>query len=230
MAKKVKSSIYETCEELREQIILHQITPGTRITEQSICDNHEVGRSTARNALQLLAQTGLVELIPNVGARVTVFSREQIKALCAIKNDLEIYSLNRTLDYYHEQDFNAMYEIVERERKGKKDRDILSYLKAVEDFHNYIVDKVGNEYLSSIFHTLSNKYTVYQILYDAFYELKEEELYSVECHPRIIEAIRDRRPGSVHDVLDELSAAILSYYDYSNRTSADTRDYPSVFF
>ena len=227
---KGKLDIQSTCEYIREQIILHKIKPGERLTEQSICEELSIGRSTVRNALQQLSQSGLVEIVPNAGARVSVFTKEQLKSLCTIKNDLEVYAFNRTSEYFLDKDFEEMYAIVEEEKVAIRNRDFLQYLRAVEEFHNYIVDKVGNEYLSMVFHNLSNSYSVYQLLYDAFYEVRDDEFCTDYIHPKMIEAIRDRSSYKFQDLLDELSVKILAYYDSKAGPVHSDQPYVGILF
>lgn len=53
-----------------------RLAPGTRLREEDLAAGFEVSRTVVRQALQRLAQDGLVELQHNRGAQVTLPSRE----------------------------------------------------------------------------------------------------------------------------------------------------------
>lgn len=214
---KGKAAIQQTCDEIKKRIVMHDLKPGERITELDLCKSLGVGRSTVRNALISLSQVGLVELIPNVGARVTVFSRDQVISLMSAKNDIESLALERTFDYYFDVDFKVLRELVNRQQEGIEKKDILYYLQAIEEFHNYIVDKLGNIYMSKMFHILSSDYTIYQLLYDDFYDITFDEFASNRCHPQIIQAIESHDLSLAQDALNEITRVVVSRFDHSHR-------------
>lgn len=224
-----KEAIQRVHDEIKDQIIHHELKPGTRLTELEICKNKNIGRSTARNALISLSQTGLVELIPNIGARVTEFTRDQIVSLFEAKIGLQMYALERTLNYYFETDYKALNSIINEGKKGIANRDLLAYLKASEAFNNYIVDKVGNEYLSNAFHYMSTENTVYQILYDEFYNIPLEDFASTKCYPIIVQAIKERDLEKARLTLEEIAQVIITRYDHMIRGTSDAYVYSSLF-
>src|SRR5438093_3673904 len=55
---------------LRDLIIHDELPPGARLTEIVLCERLRVSRTPLREALKVLAHEGLVEILPNRGARV----------------------------------------------------------------------------------------------------------------------------------------------------------------
>lgn len=67
---------------LIDQVVNLKIVPGERIMEEKLAKELGVSRSPVREALRVLEQTGLVELIPRCGARVTPITEEKIESYC----------------------------------------------------------------------------------------------------------------------------------------------------
>jgi DNA-binding GntR family transcriptional regulator len=67
---------------LIDEVVKLGILPGERLLEQKISQDLGVSRSPVREAFRVLEQTGLVELIPRCGARVTAITEERIEAYC----------------------------------------------------------------------------------------------------------------------------------------------------
>src|SRR5580704_10409316 len=63
---------------LRELINHGDLAPGTRVPERELCQRFGVSRTPLREALKVLAAEGLVELLPNRGARVAALADEHL--------------------------------------------------------------------------------------------------------------------------------------------------------
>ena len=70
--------------QLRTQIILGHLPPGTRLTEQALVDALHVSRSTVREALRRLEGEGLIELHAHRGARVAELQPTDAYELCEL--------------------------------------------------------------------------------------------------------------------------------------------------
>jgi len=73
---KVDSPDIETI--LRERISSHAIPPGSKLREVPLSDEFGVSRARVRQAFANLEQRGLVERVPNQGARVAVMDADDI--------------------------------------------------------------------------------------------------------------------------------------------------------
>src|SRR3954447_23934503 len=80
----------ETAEQaLRAAISRGDMPPGYRLVEADLVDLFGVSRGTVRLAIDALAAEGLVERIPNRGARVRVVSTEEAVAITEARMVLE---------------------------------------------------------------------------------------------------------------------------------------------
>ena len=63
---------------LRDMIFAGELRGGDRVPEQRLCDMMGVSRTPLREALKVLGNEGLLDLLPNRGARVATLSEADI--------------------------------------------------------------------------------------------------------------------------------------------------------
>jgi DNA-binding GntR family transcriptional regulator len=78
-AGSARSLTDSTAARLRHMIVDHHLPPGTRLREQALSEAFGVSRTPLREAFKILAGEGLVDLLPNRGARVARVSLQQIE-------------------------------------------------------------------------------------------------------------------------------------------------------
>ena len=74
---------------LREMIVEGILRPGERINERELVALFGVSRTPLREALKVLAAEGSVELLPNRGARVSLFSSREVHDMFEVMGALE---------------------------------------------------------------------------------------------------------------------------------------------
>src|SRR5476651_1586872 len=74
---------------VRNMITTGELEPGAHLTERILTDKLRVSRTPLREALKILAHEGLVELLPNCGARVTRLTVENARLLFEVIEALE---------------------------------------------------------------------------------------------------------------------------------------------
>lgn len=82
----IPSSIYE---QLRYAILYGQIPPGAWLRQTDLAKQFGVSRTPIREAMHSLEQEGLIELVPNHGARATQLTLEAFEELYALRIGLE---------------------------------------------------------------------------------------------------------------------------------------------
>ncbi len=76
-------------ETLAARIVAERLPPGLRLDEQALATEFCVSRTPVREALRLLANTGLVELRPRRGAVVAAPAPQQLRATFEVLAELE---------------------------------------------------------------------------------------------------------------------------------------------
>ncbi|GAA1513355.1 GntR family transcriptional regulator [Nocardioides humi] len=79
----------EVVRALRNDILQLELAPGQRLVEPMLCERYGVSRTVVREALRQLESEGLITLLPNRGAIVTVLTRCDIIAMYEVRACLE---------------------------------------------------------------------------------------------------------------------------------------------
>ncbi|WP_084354981.1 GntR family transcriptional regulator [Primorskyibacter flagellatus] len=75
--------------ELRDDILCGALVPGSRLGEMALAERFAVSRGPVRAALGLLSEAGIVQIVPNSGARVRIIGRSDARALYQVRTALE---------------------------------------------------------------------------------------------------------------------------------------------
>ena len=171
---------------IRDAILKGQLKPGERLLENHLADKLGVSRTPVREALRMLEQENLVELIPRRGAQVLDISAEDIKNILEIRSALEVVSIRHACQKMdndslkelkkHNAEFEAAFEA----------RDYEGVATADEKFHDVIFSAAGNKRLVVIISNIQAQVYRYRMAYLKVYETKTAVL---NHHRNIIEAI-----------------------------------------
>jgi DNA-binding GntR family transcriptional regulator len=77
---------------LRDLIVEGELPAGSRIAERELCERFGISRTPLREALKVLASEGLVELLPNRGARVAELTEADVENMFQVMGALEALS------------------------------------------------------------------------------------------------------------------------------------------
>jgi DNA-binding GntR family transcriptional regulator len=83
--------------QLRERILDGQLAAGTRLVEAELAGVYGAARHTVRAALRALADEGLVDIVPNRGARVAGLDADAITSLYELRAALEVEAAHLAL-------------------------------------------------------------------------------------------------------------------------------------
>lgn len=197
---------------IKKAISQQQLKPGKVLTESSICEALELGRSPVRAALQQLAVDGFLELPPNRSARVSQFSQSQIRQFYSLRHMVLSHALDLTIGTYTEKDFSYLEECLIRQETAFQNYDFEAYLSAIYDFFQHIIRKANNPYLDEITAGILKRINVFLCLYDNFYSAKK--LKTLPMHRKILKAIQQKNAKKALQIHRELNSRILNAYDH----------------
>ena len=86
---RAETSAGRTATAVRELILRGDFPPGTRLGEVELAERLGVSRTPVREALGRLAAEGLVEIVPNRGARVTSWTVAELEDVFDLRTALE---------------------------------------------------------------------------------------------------------------------------------------------
>jgi DNA-binding GntR family transcriptional regulator len=104
----------EVVDRLRDMIIEGELAAGERLHEGSLADRLRVSRTPLREALKLLANEGLVDILPGRGARVSTISPDDIGELFEVISGLERLAAELAAKRMTARDFERLKRMHDR--------------------------------------------------------------------------------------------------------------------
>jgi DNA-binding GntR family transcriptional regulator len=134
-------------EELKRQIMVGEIAPGTRMMEVELAEEMGVSRTPVREAIRKLEKEGLVTIEPRRGAYASDISAKDMVDILEVRQDLEGMAAGIAAQKITDEG-RIELENIARKYKDSVDReDIEEIIKNDEAFHKYIVSLSGNKTL-----------------------------------------------------------------------------------
>ncbi len=122
-----------------------RLPPGTRLPEVELASGFEVSRTVVRQALQRLAQDGVVELRHNRGAQVARPSREHAAQVFDARRVLECEIARRLAGRLGAPALAALRRIADEEQQALAAGDRAAAIRLSGEFHRALAREVGNE-------------------------------------------------------------------------------------
>ena len=147
----------EVVTRVRDAIIEDRLAPGERLFERVLCLRYGVSRTPLREALKVLAQEGLVTLLPNRGAMVTPLTLAGLDQ--AIEVMLPLERLVGTLVVVRiTADGLAEIRGLHHDMCGFHARaDLPPYFRANQAIHQRLVELCGNPILTATYEGLNTR-------------------------------------------------------------------------
>ena len=174
---------------LRDAILKGQLKPGERLLENHLADKLGVSRTPVREALRMLEQENLVELIPRRGAQVLDISAEDIKNVLEIRSALEVVSVRHACHNMDEEGLKEPRKYNSQFEAAFEEKDYDKVATADEHFHDVIFRAAGNAKLVGIITNIQAQVYRYRMAYLKVYETKTAVL---NHHRLIIAAIENQ--------------------------------------
>ena len=169
---------------VRQAILNFELPPGQRLVERNLVEQLAVSRATVREVLALLSSEGLVTVIPQKGAIVSVLTPAEAA---------DIYEMRATLEAL------AVQRFVER-ANAQQVRDLR---KALTAYEKSVRQGVGNA------KSLSSKDAFYDVLLAGANSPPLAEMLTIlQGRVRLLRATSLTVPGRSEEALAELTAVV----------------------
>ena len=174
---------------LREDILNGEREPGTRLGEMALCKEFNVSRGPVRAALSLLAEAGILTIVPHSGASVRVISREDARALYEVRAALESEAASLAAAAIGPNTAEQLRDLLLEHTRQVKFHPTGAYVqtKKSSDFHLVVARLSDNPVL---LHYLSKElYPQMALLRSRHKHVQGRGLTALKEHQRIAEAI-----------------------------------------
>ena len=184
-------------ETLREAILDSQLEPGTRLREEELARYFGVSRTPVREALQVLRTEGIIEFVPNQGARVSTLTTDDILALYLVREVLEGLSARLAASRMKSSQQQALIQILDQMEAASANNDPEEMERLNLKFHAQLRQAAGNPYLDRFLEQV--EHAVRRFGQTTFYYPGRMET-STEEHRLISDAILANDPGAAEQL------------------------------
>lgn len=179
----------EVAERLRELILSGELEPRERINEVELCERFGISRTPLREAIKILATEGLLELLPNRGARVGHVSQSEIEEMIEVVAGLEATAAELACRSITDAEIDLIEAKTLVMEKAYKRGDETSYFTLNREIHEALMQAARNATLASIYSNLSSR--IQRMRYTA-HKTPEQWRRAMDEHRIMAELLRAR--------------------------------------
>ncbi len=174
---------------IREDILNGVYKEHEELKEATLGEKMGVSRTPVREALRQLELEGLVEIIPNKGARVTGITKKDIEDIYQIRYLLEGLSARWATEHVTEEQLEKMEEILYLTDFHAKKGNFSQVYELDSLFHELMYEASGSKILN---HILSDFHMYVTRIRRTSLASGNRSKNSTEEHRAILDAIKDR--------------------------------------
>jgi DNA-binding GntR family transcriptional regulator len=178
----------QATELLRRAIQSGLLAPGAQMVERELAEQLGMSRVPVREAIQRLAEEGLVKRTTNRGTVVYLPSAEEIEEITSIRIVLEQFVAERLMQRWTPQSEAALRAIVDAMRDGVRERDRLRLADLDAEFHATMWRMAEHKVLMEMVSSLRQR--VAQLLNETIGLMSDDSLeLIIGSHEQLITAL-----------------------------------------
>jgi DNA-binding GntR family transcriptional regulator len=140
----------EAVEVLRSAILGGELEPASIHSAVSLAERLGVSPTPVREAMLDLSNSGLVEILPNRGFRVTVIDDQDLDEICALRMLLEAPAMEEVVRRASDAGLDGLYGPLSELEHAADRRDVPTFLMADREFHLELLGLAGNRRMVAI--------------------------------------------------------------------------------
>lgn len=203
--------------ELHKRIVSLVYPPGTMIFENVVASEFSVSRTPVRRAFFRLAKEGLLQVLPQRGARVSLLSAEKAREAQTVREVLEIAAFGEVARKWDNADpryQKAAREIaacIAAQKEAVARHDYVTFTELDEQYHNLVLGLDGNATLIAIIAEMRAHLKRLRFLE---LEVAHHEVEAIGHHEEILKALQ---AGDVRAARTRLKAHLKMLEPLRNR-------------
>jgi DNA-binding GntR family transcriptional regulator len=197
---------------LRARIAAGQLTPGSKLSEQSLSESLGVSRNTLRQAFTTLAGESIVTRIPNRGVFVAAPGVEEVR---------EIYRVRRTIEPAavlwgrpSPEELDAMEAIVQRAQAARDAGSVPEMADANQAFHEAIVGLTGSQTVREL---MDRVLAEMRLVFHAMSSAPDFHTHYVHRNVQLVKRLRagenEKAAAELRAYLDAAEAELLGHLE-----------------
>jgi len=194
-------------ERLRQAILAGDMAPGQRLVEEELAGALGVTRASLRAALFDLAAEGLVERVPNRGARVRAVTLDEAIAITECRMVLEGLCAAKAAERVTEPDAARLRQIGEEMERSVAEGELLKYSALNHELHRLVREISGQAVASGLLERLNGQLVRHQFQLSL---RPGRPQVSLPQHQAIIAAVAGRRPAEAEEAIRRHLRSVIS--------------------
>ncbi len=194
---------------IKEDIINGKLNLGERLLINDLAKQYSVSAVPVREALNRLLQDGLVEMVANVGAKISALNREKYLEIFFVKFELEAIAFRMAAEAATDELVAKLEGIIAEMEDSLENNDLTLYAKLNRRFHLTIDEANPNKFL---YETLVGLWNRTDLTRRAFTLSLARDRESLAEHKEILQAIRDRDGALVAQIFRRQKANSAKFY------------------
>jgi DNA-binding GntR family transcriptional regulator len=194
-------------ERLRQAILAGDMAPGQRLVEEELAGMLGVTRASLRAALFDLGAEGLVERIPNRGARVRAVTLDEAVAITECRMALEGLCAAKAAERVTEPDAARLRQLGEEMEHSVADGELLKYSALNGELHRLVREISGQAVAASLLERLNGQLVRHQFQLSL---RPGRPQASLPEHLAIIAAVAGCRPAEAEDATRRHLHSVIS--------------------
>lgn len=183
---------------IREMIFEGALVAGERVPEKMVCQRLAISRTPLREALKVLASEGLVELLPNRGARVAKLTAAAVDEIFPVMGALEGVAGELACARITEVEIDEIRALHYQMAIHHKKDELKEYFALNQRIHGKILEAAGNATLGTIYGALTARIRMARYVANLSHERWNEAMAE---HEQILDALTRRDGVGLSEVL-----------------------------
>lgn len=212
---------------VRHLILAGRYRAGARLGEAQLATTLGVSRTPVREALRQLAAEGLVELVPNKGARVVAWTPEELEQIFELRAEVEGFAARQAALRISRAVLEQLRDLATEHARATRvgpARDLQRVYELNAEFHAGVASAAGGASLQGVLGSLVHTVVLHRTLH-TFDDTAMER--SSRHHLELVDALEARDPQWAESVMRShllaARAALLGPRKAARPTDPDTQ-------
>lgn len=188
----------EVAARLRALILDGELEPRSRLDELDLAERFGVSRTPLREAIKILATEGLLELLPNRGARVASISVHELDEMIEVVAGLEMIAGDLAAKAMTDAEIGSVAALTDEMVTAFRNGNEQVYFTLNRQIHEAIMAGARNQILQSFYANLSGR--VQRTRYTA-HKTPEQWQVAVDEHLAMVAHLKARDGAALGEVL-----------------------------
>lgn len=182
---------------LKENILNHQLRPGSVYSEQAIAKKLGISKTPIHEALTDLEKRGFVKILPRKGFQVNRLTQKDVRDMFEFRHSLERSVLLMVAPKLTEENLRVITSMNDRALKAQ---DPMSFLRYDRGFHLYLASLTQNRFFIE---ALENIKDLSDWVGAEVFAMKGRAKEAVKEHAAVIETLRKGDPEGAAKAMAE---------------------------